>query len=124
MSSSSAPPVIFDSRRRTARLRRSETRFAGADFLHVRAAENAVHSLEALMRDWVPAASQHGMMTTETVLMSQSGTHVPVHLVLQAHRREDHGLEYFSIIARDLTEQHEREMTLRATEFRFRCLVD
>jgi len=55
MSSSSAPPAIFDSRRRTARLRRSESALAGADFLHARAAENAVHSLEALIREWPEA---------------------------------------------------------------------
>lgn len=52
MSASSGPPAIFDSQRRTARLERSEKSFAGADFLHVRAAENAVHSIEALLRDF------------------------------------------------------------------------
>ncbi|RZJ05053.1 MAG: methyltransferase domain-containing protein [Brevundimonas sp.] len=55
MSPSSGPPIIFDSLRRTARLERSEKTFAGADFLHVRAADNAVHSLEALLRDWPEA---------------------------------------------------------------------
>jgi len=48
----SAPPVIFDSRRRHARLRRFAGRLAEADFLHGRAAENAVNSLEAIMRDF------------------------------------------------------------------------
>ncbi|MBA4803493.1 MAG: methyltransferase domain-containing protein [Brevundimonas sp.] len=56
MSSSSAPPRIFDTRRRTARLERSRRAFAGADFLHVRAAENAVDSLDALVREWPEAA--------------------------------------------------------------------
>lgn len=54
--SSSGPPVIFDSRRRTARLARAESQFASADFLHARAADNAVHSLEALLREWPDAA--------------------------------------------------------------------
>lgn len=49
------PPLIFDVARRTARLRRSELRFAQADFLHHRAAENAVLSLEATLREF-PAA--------------------------------------------------------------------
>ncbi len=49
------PPLIFDSARRRTRLRRSAGRFAGADFLHARAAENAVNSLEAIMRAF-PAA--------------------------------------------------------------------
>ncbi len=56
MSFSSGPPIIFDSQRRTARLERSEKRFAGADFLHARAAQNAVDSLDALLRDWPEVA--------------------------------------------------------------------
>ena len=47
-----APPVIFHSARRVARLRRSARRLSEADFLHARAAANAVDSLEAIMRDF------------------------------------------------------------------------
>lgn len=46
----SGPPVIFDAARRRARLDRA--RLAGADFLHRRAAENAVGSLEVILRDF------------------------------------------------------------------------
>ena len=56
MSPSSGPPRIFDVQRRTARLERSERSLSRADFLHARAAENAVGSLEALVRDWPGAA--------------------------------------------------------------------
>ena len=56
MSPSSGPPRIFDVQRRTARLERSERTLTRADFLHARAAENAVGSLEALVRDWPEAA--------------------------------------------------------------------
>ncbi|MFN3932383.1 MAG: methyltransferase domain-containing protein [Brevundimonas sp.] len=52
MNASPGPPEIFDSRRRAAKLARSESSFAAADFLHVRAAENAVHSLEVILRDF------------------------------------------------------------------------
>jgi len=52
MTPSSGPPTIFDSQRRHARLRRFAGRLAEADFLHGRAAENAVNSLEAIMRDF------------------------------------------------------------------------
>lgn len=55
MSPSSGPPVIFDSRRRAARLARSQPLFGGADFLHDRAAENAVNSLEVILRDFADA---------------------------------------------------------------------
>ncbi|MDP3404587.1 MAG: methyltransferase domain-containing protein [Brevundimonas sp.] len=46
----SAPPLIFDAARRRARLARSVGRFTEADFLHRRAADNAVLSLEATLR--------------------------------------------------------------------------
>ncbi len=46
----SGPPVIFDAARRRARLNRA--RLADADFLHRRAAENAVGSLEVILRDF------------------------------------------------------------------------
>lgn len=50
--SASGPPVIFDPHRRAARLARAKRRFADADFLHRRAAENAVQSLEATLREF------------------------------------------------------------------------
>jgi len=46
------PPVIFDSARRALRLARSARLFARADFLHRWAAENAVLSLEATLRQF------------------------------------------------------------------------
>ena len=51
-SPSAGPPVIFDARRRAARLARSQATIGAADFLHRRAADNAVHSLEAILRDF------------------------------------------------------------------------
>ncbi|KQS55234.1 SAM-dependent methyltransferase [Brevundimonas sp. Leaf363] len=47
-----APPRLFDPVRRLARLKRSKARFGDADFLHRRAADNAVDSLEAILRDF------------------------------------------------------------------------
>ena len=55
MSASSGPPEIFDSRRRATKLVRGEKSFARADFLHVRAAGNAVNSLEVILRDFPDA---------------------------------------------------------------------
>lgn len=52
MNASSGPPEIFDSRRRAAKLARGGAAFASADFLHVRAAENAVNSLEVILREF------------------------------------------------------------------------
>lgn len=49
---SNAPPRIFDARRRQARLERAEQRWRGADFLHVRAAQDAAASLDAILREF------------------------------------------------------------------------
>ena len=47
---SSPPPQLFDPVRRASRLARAGRRFATADFLHRRAAAEAVNSLEAILR--------------------------------------------------------------------------
>ena len=52
MTASPAPPRIFDSRRRAAKLARGRDAFAAADFLHARAAGNAVNSLDVILRDF------------------------------------------------------------------------
>ena len=46
----SAPPLLFDRTLRRRRLDRSATSFAGADFLHRRAAEDAADRLAAILR--------------------------------------------------------------------------
>lgn len=46
------PPLIFDAGRRIARLRRAQASFASADFLHRRAADNAVNSLDVILREF------------------------------------------------------------------------
>ncbi len=78
MSSSSGPPVIFDVPRRTARLARSEPTVGAADFLHARAAENAVGSLEALLRQWPDAldVSAHPGAFAEALAGSVAETRV------------------------------------------------
>lgn len=55
MSSSSAPPRLFDPARRAARLTRAQGLFPQADFLHRRVAADAADSLAAILREF-PAA--------------------------------------------------------------------
>ncbi|MEH6664242.1 MAG: methyltransferase domain-containing protein [Brevundimonas sp.] len=50
--SPSAPPRLFDPRRRAARLARAARRFPDADFLHRRAAGHMVQDLEFILRDF------------------------------------------------------------------------
>ena len=52
MTASPAPPRLFDSRRRAAKLARGPDAYAAADFLHARAAGNAVNSLDVILRDF------------------------------------------------------------------------
>ncbi|MBB5744927.1 methyltransferase domain-containing protein [Brevundimonas variabilis] len=70
--SSGGPPIIFDSARRATRLARSFGRFAGADFLHRRAAENAVASLEATLRDFPVAVDLSAHPSPFAELLTQS----------------------------------------------------
>jgi SAM-dependent methyltransferase len=61
----SGPPILFDANRRALRLARSRRTFAQADFLHRRAAENAVASLEATLREFpvvVDLSAQPGVL--------------------------------------------------------------
>ena len=61
------PPILFDANRRALRLARSRRTFAQADFLHRRAAENAVASLEATLRDFpvvVDLSAQPGVLAS------------------------------------------------------------
>lgn len=79
---------------------------------------------DEFLRQAVPTAVKSSRWTGQTVLATGSGRRVPVEMVLQAHRRHDEKVEYLSIIARDLTKRIENERALRASEHRFRCLVD
>src|SRR5690606_36331910 len=45
-------PILFDARRRAARLARAARLFSSADFLHRRAAENDVDSLAVILREF------------------------------------------------------------------------
>ena len=67
------PPLIFDAARRTARLARSDRRIAEADFLHARAAENAVLSLEATLRDFPTAVDLSAYPRPFARALSESG---------------------------------------------------
>lgn len=74
------PPIIFDPARRALRLTRSAGRLAGADFLHRRAAENAVLSLEATLRQFPVAVdlSAHPGIFAEALADSDAAARVGI----------------------------------------------
>ena len=83
MNASPGPPEIFDSRRRAAKLARGEKAFAAADFLHVRAAENAVNSLEVILRDFpdaVDLSARPGPFARLLAGSAAAGRVGPVHI--------------------------------------------
>jgi two-component system, NtrC family, sensor kinase len=79
---------------------------------------------EDFQRQTLPSIKRAGHWSSETVLLAESGRRVQVQLLVQAHAKHDGKAEYLSVIARDLTDQNENDRALRASEFRFRCLVD
>lgn len=66
---SSGPPIIFDARRRVHRLARAQRLFPQADFLHRRAAEDAVHTLSAILREFPRGVdlSPHGGLVAQAL---------------------------------------------------------
>ena len=66
---SSGPPIIFDAQRRANRLQRAQRLFPQADFLHRRAAEDAAHTLSAILREFPRGVdlSPHGGLLTEAL---------------------------------------------------------
>ena len=95
-SPSEAPPRIFDAKRRQDRLTRSAGRFDQADFLHVRAAENAAESLEAILRDFPVAGdlSAHPGVFDQAVRASDAAGRVgPVIATLDLAQRAAPGAQ-------------------------------
>ena len=75
------PPIqarLFDPTRRASRLERSRRLFAGADFLHRRAAQGLVESLEAILRDFpaVVDLSPHPVAFAEALAASDAAGRV------------------------------------------------
>ena len=61
----------------------------------------------------LPAALRDGIWSRETALLSRDGREIPVSQVILAHKAPDGTLEFFSTIARDITERKRAEEDLQ-----------
>ena len=65
-----------------------------------------------IVNEVIPAAVRDGGWSGETILVNRDGREVPVSMVMIAHKGPDDEIEFFSIIARDISEQKRLETTL------------
>jgi two-component system, NtrC family, sensor kinase len=77
-------------------------------------------ALEVIEREGIPKALRDGVWTGETAIQSQAGHEIPVSQVILAHKDAGGSVEYFSTIARDITEQKrlEKERSLMEIQLR------
>lgn len=80
----SAPPRLFDRHLHRKRLDRAAQGFAGADFLHRRAALDLVERLEAIMRNFPRAVELSSRGGAFAEALSESPAHGRVGLLIQA----------------------------------------
>lgn len=57
-----------------------------------------------VLNEGLPAAAREGVWSGETAFLSRDGREIPVHQLILAHQSEDGKVEYYSTVARDLTD--------------------
>lgn len=72
----------------------------------------------------MPAAMKDGLWSGETALRRADGEELAVSQVIMAHTDRAGSIEFFSTIMRDITQEKRSEEALRASEERFRSIVE
>ena len=115
---SSGPPIIFDTARRQQRLTRSAKLFAKADFLHRRAAEDAAHTLSAILREFknpvdlsphqgVLAEALHGLPAADPAREQQQIARLRA-LAKEAQLDPEIAEKFLNFVIREVIRHHER----------------
>ncbi|HET6370213.1 MAG TPA: diguanylate cyclase, partial [Nitrospiria bacterium] len=69
-----------------------------------------------IFEEGLPSAARDGVWSGETALLRRDGRSIPISQVILAHKAPDGTVEYFSTIARDISES-------KQTEEKIRCLA-
>lgn len=77
----------------------------------------------AVLTEGIPAAKRHGVWSGETAFLSREGREIPVSQVILAHASRSGQIEYFSTIARDISERKQAEEDLRKSREQLRALA-
>lgn len=75
---------------------------------------------EIILKEGFPRALHNGVWTGETALKAADGTEIPLSQVILAHKSTSGELEYFSTIARDISERKRAEAAVRQSEAQLR----
>ena len=81
-------------------------------------------AVQKYFEECFPAALRDGVWTGETSLLDREGREIPVSQVIVAHKGEDGEVQYFSTIARDVTERKQAEEELRVLTETLKALVE
>ncbi|MGO9447016.1 MAG: EAL domain-containing protein [Thiobacillaceae bacterium] len=98
--------------------RRLLGRSPGNDIAGVPLAQcHSEQGVQHLLHEAMPRAAAEGVWEGENTLHGEPGQEIPVSQVVLAHRGDDGAIEFYSTIARDITErkQHEAELRHQAT---------
>lgn len=79
---------------------------------------------DLLLHEGIPTASREGQWSGEAALLDRDGNEIPVLQVLLAHRSSHGAVNFFSIIAHDITERKRTEEALRESHEVFRQIAE
>jgi PAS domain S-box-containing protein len=66
-----------------------------------------------LLKEGLPSAIEHGIWRDETALLDKDGREIPVSQVIIAHKSREGTVEFFSIIARDISDSKRTQQALQ-----------